>query len=60
VAWQPSVRRGQSGGDGVSASALTGLPTAALTGRPLRLLVREPWWHDEAYRRQVGALAAAA
>jgi len=33
VAWQPRVRRGQPRGDGVSAAALTGPPTAALTGR---------------------------
>jgi hypothetical protein len=42
AAWQPSARRGQSGGDAVSAAALTGPPTAAQTGIPLRPLVREP------------------
>jgi hypothetical protein len=32
VAWQPSQQRGQSGGDAVSAAALTGPLQAALTG----------------------------
>src|SRR6266851_1294676 len=36
VAWQPSARRGQSGGDASSAAALTGPPTAAQTGVPPR------------------------
>jgi hypothetical protein len=35
AAWQPSVRRGQSGGDAVSAAALTGPLTAAQTGSTL-------------------------
>ena len=42
VAWQPSRSRGQSGGDAVSAAALTGPRAAAQTGLPLRPLVREP------------------
>jgi len=33
VPWQPSLGRGQSSGDAVSAAALTGLALAALTGR---------------------------
>jgi hypothetical protein len=60
VAWQPSDLRGQSSGDALSAAALTDPRAAAQTGLPLRLLVREPCWHDGAYRRQVGALAEAA
>ena len=35
AAWQPSGARGQSSGDVVSATALTGPPTAAPTGLPL-------------------------
>jgi hypothetical protein len=34
MAWQPSRLRGQSGGDGVSAAALTGPRAAAQTGVP--------------------------
>ena len=43
-AWQPSARRGQPSGDGVSAAALTGPPTAALTGRAASRAKRR-WRH---------------
>jgi len=58
VAWQPSSQRGQPGGDGVSAAALTGPLAAALTGVPYGC--KQPGWplapvRRLARRREAGA-----
>ncbi|MGE3542272.1 MAG: molybdopterin-dependent oxidoreductase, partial [Candidatus Tectimicrobiota bacterium] len=43
AAWQPSGPRGQSGGDAVSAAALTSPRAAAQTGIPLSEVVHSAW-----------------
>jgi hypothetical protein len=57
VAWQPSVRRGQSSGDAVSAAARTGPRAAALTGTPRRTLVREPGVAWTPRRQRLGGVS---
>jgi hypothetical protein len=56
AAWQPSRARGQSGGDAVSAAALTGPRAAALTGTQFRPLVREPVVGGTPRRHRLGGV----